>query len=224
MNELGPLTAGDLSNEDSVKSAILNAHWINNWWLEDTDNVVDSHSIIAERNPVCVKQCMTPQFPAYTPIPLNKADTPRRNETATSKLTEERKDFLRNKAKSSAEARKGKLGDLIKITSSLQAQMTTVINENNDSKVQNIISENNSLKSSIKEKERNISELHSNLDDLITENNNLKSKVKELNKNMDRFLNWSTESKPVYWYDATPPPFASLMADVLTFTEKNREN
>ena len=26
VNELGPLTAGDLSNEDSVKSAILNAH------------------------------------------------------------------------------------------------------------------------------------------------------------------------------------------------------
>ena len=29
VNELDPLTAGDLSDEDSVKSAILNAHWIN---------------------------------------------------------------------------------------------------------------------------------------------------------------------------------------------------
>ena len=206
MNQLGPLTARDLSNEDSVKSAILNAHWINNWWLEDIDNAVDSHSILADGNPVCVKQCTTPQFPEYTPIPLNKADTPSRNENTTSKLTEERKEFLRNKAKSSAEARKVKLDDLIKITSSLQAQMTTVISENNDfkvaleeqnkiintldSKVQNIISENNSLKSSIKEKEREISELHSNLDDLIIENNSLKSKVKELTKNMDRFLNW----------------------------------
>ena len=156
-------------------------------------------------------------------------------------MTEERKDFLLNNAKSSVEARKGKLDNLIKITSSLQAQMTTVINENSnfklafeeqnkiintlDSKVQNIISENNSLKSSIKEKEKNISELHSNLDDLITENNILKSKVKELTKNMDRFLNWTTESKPVDGYDATPPPpFALLMADVLTFTEKNKED
>ena len=172
---------------------------------------MDSHSILAERNPICVEQCTTPQSPAYTPIPLNKADTPRRNETATSKLTEERKDFLRNKAKSSAEARKRKLDDLIKITSGLQAQITTVINESNyfklafeeqnkimktlDSKVQNIINENNSLKSSIKEKERNISELHSNLDDLITENSNLQSKVRELTKNMDRFLSWSTEKK-----------------------------
>ena len=90
---------------------------------------MDSHSILAERNPVCVEQCTTPQFPAYTPIPLNKAHTPRRNETATSKLIEERKDFSRNKAKSSAEARKVKLDDLIKITGSLQAQMTTVISE-----------------------------------------------------------------------------------------------
>ena len=158
MNQLGPLTAGYLSDEDSVKSAILNAHWINNWWLEDIDNAVDSHSILADRNPVCVEQCTTPQFPEYTPIPLNKADTPSRNENTTSKLTEERKEFLRNKAESSAEARKVKLDDLIKITSSLQAQMTTVISENNDfksafeeqnkiiktldSKVQNIISEN----------------------------------------------------------------------------------
>ena len=118
--------------------------------------------------------------------------------------------------------------------------MTTVINENNnfnlafeeqnkivntlDSKVQNIIIENKSLKSSIKEKERNISKLHSNLDDLIIENNNLKSKVKELTKNVDRLLNWTTESKPADGYDVTPPPpFASLMADVLIFTYKNRE-
>ena len=240
VNQLGPLTAGDLSNEDSVKSAILNAHWVNNWWLEDIGSAMDSHSILADRNPVCVEQCTTPQFPEYTPIPLNNADTPSRNENTTSKLTEERKEFLRNKAKSSAEARKVKLDDLIKITSSLQAQMTTVISENNDfklafeeqnkiintldSKVQNIISENNSLKSSIKEKERNISELHSNLDDLIIENNSLKSKVKELTKNMDRFLNWSTESRPVDGYDTTPPPpFASLMADVLTFTEKTEK-
>ena len=151
---------------------------------------------------------MTPQFPAYTPIPLDKADTPLRSETVTSKLTEERKDFLLNKAKSSAKARQRKLDDLIKITSSIQAQMTTVINENNnfklalggqnkiintlDSKLQNMISENKSLKSSIKEKERNINELHLNLDDLITENNNLKSKVKELTKNMDRLLNWTS--------------------------------
>ena len=49
-----------------------------------------------------------------TPIPLNKADTPSRNENTTSKLTEERKEFLRNKAKSSVEARKVKLDDLIK--------------------------------------------------------------------------------------------------------------
>ena len=68
-------------------------------------------------------------------MPLNKADTPRRTETTTSKLTEKRKDFLLNKAKSSAEARKGKLDDLIKITSSLQAQKTTVINDNNDFKL-----------------------------------------------------------------------------------------
>ena len=142
---------------------------------------MDSHSILAERNPVCVEQCTIPQFPAYTPIPLNKADTPplnkadtpRRNETVTSKLTQERNDFLLNKAKSSAEARKGKLDDLIKITSSLQAQLTTVINENNDfklafeeqnkiintldSKVQNIISENSSIESSILKKKRETS-------------------------------------------------------------------
>ena len=96
--------------------------------------------------------------------------------------------------------------------------MTTVSNENNnfklafeeknkiintlDSKVQNIISENKSLKSSIKEKERNINELQSNLEDLITENNNLKSKVKELTKYMDRFLNWTKESKPADGYGA----------------------
>ena len=41
---------------------------------------------------------------------------------------------------------------------------------------------------------------------------------------MDRFLNWSTESRPVDGYDTTPPPpFASLMADVLTFTEKTEK-
>ena len=45
VNELGPLTAEDLPNEDSVKSALLNAHWINNCWLEYTDNAVDSSSI-----------------------------------------------------------------------------------------------------------------------------------------------------------------------------------
>ena len=103
-DELGPLTAGDLSDEDSVKSAILNAQWINNWWLEDTDDAVDSHDKLEERNPVCVEQCTTPHVPAYTPIPLNKADTPRRSETVTSKLTEERKDFLLNEAKSSVKA------------------------------------------------------------------------------------------------------------------------
>ena len=66
--------------------------------------------------------------------------------------------------------------------------------------------------------------MHSNLDDLITENNYLKSKAKELTKNMDRFLNRSTESKPVNGYDATlPPPFALLMADVLTFREKTEK-
>ena len=41
---------------------------------------------------------------------------------------------------------------------------------------------------------------------------------------MDRFLNWTAESKPADEYDATPsPPFALLMADVLTFTEKKTE-
>ena len=42
---------------------------------------------------------------------------------------------------------------------------------------------------------------------------------------MDSLLNWTTESKPAGGYDATPPPpFASLIADVVTFTEKeNRE-
>ena len=96
---------------------------------------MDSHDILTERNPAFLEQCTTPQFPEYTPIPLNKADTPRGSKTVTSKSTEERKDFLLNKAKSSVEAKKRKLDDLIKITSRLQAQMTAVINENNNCKL-----------------------------------------------------------------------------------------